>query len=82
MIATVDNGRISDRELLVRGFRTLAETFGEVDAERFIMLTIREPKNYTLWREQNMYVGESVHTVAERARQSGARLREKYGITL
>ena len=71
---------ISDRDLLVRGFRILVEAFGDVDAERFITLTIREPQDYTEWRKQNMYVGESVHQVAERARASGARLRERYGV--
>ena len=54
--------------------------FGDVDAERFITLTIREPQDYTEWRKRNMYVGESVHQVAERARASGARLREQYGV--
>lgn len=60
----------------------LCVRFGDVDAERFITLTIREPENYTEWRRRNMYVGETVHQVAERARASGARLREQYGITI
>ena len=73
---------ISDRDLIVRGFRILVEAFGDVNAERFITLTIREPQDYTEWRKQNMYVGESVHQVAERARASGARLREQYGVSV
>ena len=73
---------ISDRDLMVRGFRILVEAFGDVDAERFITLTIREPQDYTEWRKQNMYVGESVHQIAERARASGARLREQYGVSV
>lgn len=73
---------ISDRDLMVRGFRTLVEVFGDVNAERFITLNIREPQDYTLWRESNMYVGEDVHSVAARARASGARLRAKYGIEI
>ncbi len=72
--------RLSDRDLMVRGFQTPVATFGTVHAERFIALTIREPQDYTAWRERNMYVGESVHDVAERARRSGERLRVKYGI--
>ena len=71
---------ISDRDLIVRGFRILVEAFGDVDAERFITLTIREPQDYTEWRKKNMYVGESIHQVAERARAAGARLREQYGV--
>ena len=73
---------ISDRDLLVRGFRILVEAFRDVNAERFITLTIREPQDYTEWRKQNMYVGESVHQVAERARAFGARLREQYGVSV
>ena len=73
---------ISGRDLIVRGFRILVEAFGDVDAERFITLTIREPQDYTEWRKQNMYVGESVHQVAERARASGTRLREQYGVSV
>ena len=62
--------------------QTLVDAFGDVDAERFITLTIREPQDYTEWRRRNMYVGERVHEVAERARESGARLREQYGVSL
>ena len=80
MTATVDNA-ITDRELMTRGFQMLVDTFGSVNAERFIALTIREPEDYTFWREKNMYVGESLHDVAERARASGKRLREQFGIT-
>ena len=73
---------ISDRDLIVRGFRILVEAFGDVDAERFITLTIREPQDYTEWRKQNMYIGESIHQIAARARASGTRLREQYGMSV
>ncbi len=81
MTATADRV-LTDRELMVRGFQTLVDAFGDVNAERFITLTIREPEDYTLWREKNMYVGESLHEVAERARASGKRLREQLGIVV
>ena len=79
MNATVEE--LTDSELLSQGFKTLVAAFGDVDAERFITLTIREPKDYTKWRKGNMYVGESVHEVAERARKSGERLRQRYGLS-
>ena len=41
----------------MRGFRALVDLFGDVNAERFITLTIREPQDYTKWRE-NMYKNE------------------------
>ena len=33
-----------------------------------------QPQDYTKWREGNMYIGESVHTTAARARAAAARL--------
>ena len=65
--------RLTDAELKIQAFRLLVKTFGDVNAERFIVLTNRDPQDYTRWREANMYIGESVHDVAERARASAAR---------
>jgi hypothetical protein len=48
----------------------------DVNAERFIALTNRNPRDYTKWRAGNMYVGESVHDTAARARAAAARLDE------
>ena len=81
MTAVADRS-LNDRDLMIKGFQALVAAFGDVNAERFITLTIREPEDYTLWREKNMYVGEGVHEVAERARESGKRLRAQFGITV
>ena len=70
---------ITDREIIVRGFRALVDLFGDVNAERFITLTIRQPQDYTKWRE-NMYKNESVHSLAERSRAAGERLRKSMSI--
>jgi len=67
---------INDSELLSQGFRMLVKTFGDVNAERFIVLTNREPHDYTKWREQHMYIGESVRETAARAKAAAARLDE------
>ena len=67
--------RLTDAELKTQAFRLLVKTFGGVNAERFIVLTNRDPQDYTRWREANMYIGESVHEVAERARAAAARYR-------
>jgi len=80
-MTTTDDRVFTDRELMTHGFQVLVDTLGNVNAERFITLTIREPEDYTMWRERNMYVGESLHEVAERARASGKRLRAQLGIT-
>ena len=49
--------------------------FGDVNAERFIALTLREPFDYTKWRETHLYLDGDVHSLAERAREAGRRLR-------
>jgi len=70
---------MTDSELKISGFRLLVQTFGEVAAERFIVLNNREPGDYTKWREGNLYVGETLHEVAERARAADGRYRARTG---
>ena len=65
--------RLTDAELKIQAFRLLVKAFGDVNAERFIVLTNRDRQDDTRWRETNMYIGESVHDVAERARAAAAR---------
>ena len=65
---------LTDSELLSQGFMMLVKTFGDVNAERFIVLINREPRDYTKWREQHMYIGESVRETAARAKAAAARL--------
>ena len=40
------------------------------------MLTNRESHDYTKWRENNMYIGESVRETAARAKAAAARLEQ------
>ena len=64
---------LTDMELRVFGFDILSKILGAVNAERFIALTIREPMDYTAWREKHMYLDEDVHSLAERARATARR---------
>ena len=64
---------LTDMELRVFGFDILSKILGAVNAERFIALTIREPMDYTAWREKHMYLDEDVHSLAERARDAARR---------
>ena len=47
----------------------------ETEAKMEIQTLNRDPQDYTRWREANMYIGESVHDVAVRARAAAARYR-------
>lgn len=67
---------MNDSELLAQGFTLLVKAFGDVNAERFIVLTNRGSHDYTRWRENNMYIGESVRETAARAKAAAARLEQ------
>ena len=58
---------ITDNELRVRGFAVLAKTFGDVNAERFITLLSRDPFDYTEWRKDHLFVGETVDSLMDEA---------------
>lgn len=52
----------NDTLIRIEGMDALIEKLGLVEAERFIMLTKREPFDYTRWRE-NRFNDKSVETV-------------------
>lgn len=58
---------ITDNELRTSGFSVLAREFGDVNAERFIALVNREPFDYTEWRRDNLFVGETVDSLMDKA---------------
>ncbi|MBP5544061.1 MAG: hypothetical protein ILM98_08295 [Kiritimatiellae bacterium] len=68
---------MTDSELKTQGYKLLVEAFGDVNAERFIALTLREPFDYTEWRRTHLYLDNDLHSLAERAREAGRRIREK-----
>ena len=53
-------------EIKVRGVRILAQHLGDVEAERFIALTQREPFHYTEWR-RTFIVEETVVVISRDA---------------
>ncbi|MCD4788229.1 MAG: hypothetical protein K8R09_08425 [Desulfobacterales bacterium] len=42
---------LTDTEIKIKGFEVLVNTFGNVEAERFIALIQREPFDYTKWHQ-------------------------------
>ena len=59
---------ITDNELRISGFAVLVQAFGDVNAERFIALMNREPFDYTEWRRENLFVGETVDSLMDKAK--------------
>ena len=58
---------ITDDQLRADGFTVLVKALGDVNAERFIMLMNREPFDYTEWRKDNLFVGETVDSLMDKA---------------
>ena len=52
-----------------KGMEILIEKLGNVEAERFISLIIKEPFDYTKW-QTSLYEGQSVDEIFDRATDS------------
>ena len=63
---------ITDTEIKIKGFEVLVNTFGKVDAERFIALIMREPFDYTKW-QRTLWEGKTITEISRAASE----LREK-----
>jgi len=57
---------MSDTTIMERGMRSLVDSLGEVDAERFITRLIREPFDYTKW-QRDLFEGMSLEEISKAA---------------
>ena len=57
---------MTDTELKIKGFKILTDTLGEVDAERFIALVMREPFDYTEW-QKHLWEDRSIEEISKDA---------------
>lgn len=57
---------ITDTELKIKGIDSLVRSLGEVDAERFIALMMREPFDYTTW-QRLLWLDKSVEELSAEA---------------
>lgn len=57
---------ISDTEIKMRGLEVLIDALGEVQAERFISLVLRESFDYTIW-QRKLFADKSVEEISEAA---------------
>ncbi len=63
MITTTE---ITDNEIKLQGIEALINSLGEVQAERFISLILREPFDYTKWQEK-LWAGKSIEEISSMA---------------
>lgn len=59
---------LTDTEIKEKGFKVLVENLGDIDAEKFIRLIIKEPFDYTQW-QNTLWKGETVEQVSDKAMQ-------------
>lgn len=60
---------MTDTELKIKGFNTLFKALGEVAAERFISLLLKEPFDYTEW-QKHIWEDRSIEDISKAAMQS------------
>jgi hypothetical protein len=56
----------TDTEIRSRGVEALRAAMGDVDAERFIALMLREPFDYTKW-QRDLWADRSVEDLSQAA---------------
>jgi hypothetical protein len=65
----------TDTEIRSDGVKALTDSLGEVQAERFVSLMLREPFDYTLW-QKSLFPEKSIQEISKAAmefrRKSGA----------
>ncbi len=57
---------ITDTEIRRKGIEALIAALGEVHAERFVSLIIREPFDYTVW-QRSLWKEESIEEISRKA---------------
>ena len=59
---------LDDNELTVRCMNILMDNVGPVDAERFVSIVNLNHFDYTEWRKDHLFVGETVDTLVDKIR--------------
>jgi len=57
---------LTDIEIRKKGLRVLIDALGNVNAEKFISLIIKEPFDYTIW-QSTLWNEKSVNQLSEQA---------------
>jgi hypothetical protein len=58
---------MNDAMLMKTGMQVLIERLGNINAEKFISLLLREPFDYTEWRKENLFAGTTVEEISNEA---------------
>lgn len=58
---------MTEAVLMKTGMKILIEKLGNIEAERFVSVLLREPFDYTEWRKDNLCNGMTVEEVSKEA---------------
>ena len=58
---------MNDTLLMNEGMQALITSLGNVNAEKFISLMLRESFDYTKWRKDHLFSGMSVEEISKEA---------------
>ena len=58
---------MTETVLMKTGMKVLIEQLGNIDAERFVSMLLREPFDYTEWRKNNLCAGMTVEQISKEA---------------
>lgn len=61
---------LTDMMIEKKGIDALVRELGNVDAERFINLAIKEPFDYTEWRQNNIHDDISIKDLSKEAMET------------
>ena len=59
--------KMTDSALMKTGMKILIEQLGNIEAERFISILLREPFDYTEWRKNNLCIGMTTEEISNEA---------------
>jgi len=58
---------MTETVLMKTGMKVLIEQLGNIEAERFVSILLREPFDYTEWRKNNLCIGMTVEDISKEA---------------
>jgi hypothetical protein len=67
IIGKTQEGKLTETVLMKTGMKILIDQLGNVEAERFVSILLREPFDYTKWRKDNLCIGMTVEEISKDA---------------
>ena len=58
---------MTETALMKTGMKILIDQLGNINAEKFVSILLREPFDYTEWRKNNLFIGATVEEISKEA---------------